>query len=277
MTRIISLLITLTTCLAAQPNSPIVEGILSGSGKGVQPIRAFVFDADRVIPQIATGGDGQSGFFMIFEVFNITERQVDVTIFFADQQGGTMMLPLAPSGELAGGFRVAVPPGGVAFTRTMPTGPMRIGYALVDAPADASGFGLSVGVNAIFNQVVPGRPVFQAGIPVSTPLHDRFFVPYLNTGGFTGTLAIVNVIIPQRVTFIARDTAGMELCRTSRLMGQGEHAAFIIREQLSCAANRDGLLEVRADQPSLSGIGFLAQDDGAFVSQTVFGVLRATP
>jgi hypothetical protein len=255
----------------------LVEGIQPEDTKGPPLVRAFVSSTDRVLPHLASGGDGRNGVFMIFQVFNLTDSPVsEVTIRFVDQQAQSITLPLAPTGEPVSGLRVSnLPPGGVAFARTMPSGSAKTGWALVDAPADPSGLGLSVGLTAIFNQVVPGRPIFQAAIPISTALHNRFFVPYFNTGGFTGTAAVLN-LTPQRVTLIARGTDGTELCRSSRLMGQGEQTAFVIAQQLTCAANRDGVLEVRGDSQSgfgLSGIGFLVQDDGAFVTQTVYGML----
>ncbi len=257
----------------------VIEPLLPDR-KGPPPVRAFVSSGDRLIPQIATGGDGRNGFFMIFEVFNISDQMVDVTVGFLDERAQLMMLPVQGLTGDQPGFRTTLKPGASVFARTLPTGATKIGYAIVGfTPEPASSeLNLPVGINAIFNQVVPGRPVFQAGIPVSTGAHDRFFVPFLNTGGFTGTLAMVSVLA-QRVTFIAHGVDGAELCRSTRLMGQLEHLAGVISQLLSCTANVNGSLEVRADLPGLSGIGFLAQDDGAFVTQPVFGQLRlpATP
>jgi len=58
-------------------------------------------------------------------------------------------------------------------------------------------------------------------------------------------------------------------------MGQGQHLALLIRDALPCTNGTEGMLEVVGQTPGLSGVGFLAADQGlgAFVTLPVWGTL----
>ena len=153
---------------------------------------------------------------------------------------------------------------GVSFATTSSSGPVRIGYAtVVSAPEDA------VAVSSAFSQIVPGRPLFKAFVPLSSVLHAEFFVPFLNSNGQTASLAILS-LTPQSLSLIARNQSGIELCRASLSLGGGRHDAFILHERLPCTRGADGLLHVQGTALGLSAFGLTAQDDGAFVTQPVY-------
>ena len=173
------------------------------------------------------------------------------------QQNGVVLTNNVLTDTIAGG--------GIGFAVTLSSGPVKIGYALVESiPENA------VGVSSAFNQIVPGRPLFQSFVPLSTALHDRFFLPFLNAGGFTGSVAVVS-LLAQDVTFSARSKNGIDLCNDSHSFGTGEHVAFVIHDRLPCTAGIDGVLEVQGSSIGLAGFGITAQDDGAFVTQPVYG------
>ena len=131
----------------------------------------------------------------------------------------------------------------------------------------------SVAVNATFLQLVPGRPLFMAGVPLSSVLHKTAFMPYLSGAGFTPTLALVS-LQSQDVTLIARTGFdGAELCRATMNFGAGHHRSFLLRDVLSCTSTSEGTLEIRGDPllpGSMTGIGFEAHDEGAFVTQPIW-------
>ena len=139
----------------------------------------------------------------------------------------------------------------------------------------------SIAVNATFVQLVPGRPPFMAGIPLSSALHKTAFMPYLSGAGFTPTLALVS-LQPQDVTLIARtDFGGTELCRAIMTFGAGHHKAFLLKDELLCPLleGTEGTLEIRGDPllpGSIAGIGFEAHDEGAFVTQPIWASLEQT-
>jgi hypothetical protein len=128
-----------------------------------------------------------------------------------------------------------------------------------------AGSGL-LGVNAIYTQTVPGRPPFQSSIPLLSPrTHVR--LPFSNLRPLTTTLAWVNPGAEEGdVTLIARDENGVELCRSSTQLAAGGHEAFLVRDRLSCAAGRQGLLEIQAAGEGVASVGYYFHDSGPFTS-----------
>ena len=235
-----------------------------------QPTRvsAFVLPGDRVIPQVATGGDT---FFTKFQMKNLTAAAATVEISIFDSMGQPMAVPYVQDGAsiTAATLTDTIAANGIEFAETQLSGPRLVGYALVrSSPPN------SVAVSAAFNQVIPNRPIFQAFVPLATELHDRFSIPILNTGGFTASTAVV-ALVAQQLTFIARNRSGVELCRDQKMFAEGEHLAFIVRDRLPCTAGADGSLDVVGQEVGLAGFGLTAQDGGAFVTQPVYGPIPA--
>ena len=111
-----------------------------------------------------------------------------------------------------------------------------------------------------------------AGIPVTNTRHSTANMPYVSDGGFTPSLALVSRVA-QTVTLTARSgVEGAERCSTTVSFGTDEHMAFLLRDVLPCTATGEGSLEIRGSSstPELSGIGFLANDEGAFVTQPIW-------
>ena len=123
---------------------------------------------------------------------------------FFNSNGDPMRMPLATvSDDMTGvpsiGFQGILSPGGYGAQVTVQNGSRAaIGYAVVTMePAE------SVAVNATFVNLVPGKPPFMAGIPLSSALHKTAFMPFLADRGFTPSLALVS-LEAQEVTLIAR-------------------------------------------------------------------------
>ena len=183
-----------------------------------------------------------------------------------------MPLPTSPddlTGTPVSGFQGTLSPGGYGAQVTIPNGsPMAIGYAVVTMnPSE------SVAVNATFVNLVPGRPPFMAGVPLSNVLHKTAFMPYLAGSGFTPSLALVSMRA-QDVTLIARSGFdGTELCRATLSFGAGHHRPFLLRDVLSCTSTSEGTLEIRGDPlmpGSLAGMGFEGHAEGAFATQPIW-------
>ena len=220
-----------------------------------------------IIPQIANSGTPESGgFFMIFNAVNVTSDPAMVTVDFFNSQGAPMSMPIL-GGEFPG-FSTTLQPGGYAAVQTVQNGSStRVGYAVVTSTPDDS-----VAVNATFVQLVPGRPPFMAGIPATNTPHGTAYMPYVSDGGFTPSLALVS-LLAQTVTLTARSgVEGAVRCSTTLSFGDGEHRAFLLRDVLPCTATGEGSLEIRdsSSTPALGGIGFLANDEGAFVTQPIW-------
>ncbi len=274
------MLCLLTLNLMAQtvprPAGPYFEPLLDWQYRaGISKRDIVIAPGDEIIPQIANSGTPQNGgFYMIFQASNVSTTMATFQVDFFDPKGESMNMPLPTSpndltGAPARGFQGTLSPGGYGAQVTIPNGsPTAIGYAVVTMnPAK------SVAVNATFLQLVPGRPLFMAGIPLSNVLHKTAFMPYLSGAGFTPTLALVS-LQSQDVTLIARTGSdGAELCRATMNFGAGHHRSFLLRDVLSCTSMSEGTLEIRGDPllpGSMTGIGFEAHDEGAFVTQPIW-------
>ncbi len=229
---------------------------------------AFVLPGDTIIPQIANGG---GSFFMTFEFMGITDSAATVTLAFFDSAGNAMSVPYIQDGvELTATTLIeTVGLKGIEFARTkLDAETVQTGYARVSsAPENA------VAVSASFNQVVADRPLFRAFIPLDSVLHSAFFVPAINSGTQTASMAIVS-LLEQDVAVVARNTNGVELCRVDQQFNGGQHMAFLVRDQLPCTAGINAIVEVAAgDENGLAGFGLTAEDSGAFSTQPVYGPL----
>ena len=149
---------------------------------GIAPRGIVIAPGDTIIPQIANSGTPQDGgFFMIFQASNVSTTMAEFEVDFFDSNGESMNMPLPTSpddltGTPASGFHGTLSPGGYGAQVTIPNNsPTAIGYAVVTMNPAAS-----IAVNATFVQLVPGRPPFMAGIPLSSALHKTAFMPYLS-------------------------------------------------------------------------------------------------
>ena len=259
-----------------RPAGPYFEPIPGRQSKAAtEPPGIVIAPGDEIIPQIANSGTPQAGgYYTMFQAVNVSTERATFRVNFFDGNGEPMSMPLAESpddliGVPASGFRGTLSPGGYGAQVTIPNGsPEAEGYAVVRMdPAE------SVAVNATFVNLVPGRPPFMAGIPLSSTLHKTAFMPYLAGGGFTPSLALVS-LQAQDVTLIARSgTEGDELCRAALSFGAGHHKPFLLKDVLPCTAEAEGTLEIRGDPQlpaSIAGIGFEGHEEGAFVTQPIW-------
>ena len=280
-TRAITLFLWALSSMAQtlpRPAGPYFEPLPDWQYKAVIAPRGIVIaPGDTIIPQIANSGTPQDGgFYMIFQASNVSTTMATLQVDFFDSKGESMNMPLATSpddltGRPVSRFQGTLSPGGYGAQVTIPNdSPTAIGYAVVTMNPAAS-----IAVNATFVQLVPGRPPFMAGIPLSSALHKTAFMPYLSGAGFTPTLALVS-LQPQDVTLIARTGfGGTELCRAIMTFGAGHHKAFLLKDELLCPQleGTEGTLEIRGDPllpGSIAGIGFEAHNEGAFVTQPIW-------
>ncbi len=261
-----------------RPAGPYFEPIPDWQSKAaISPPGIVIAPGDTIIPQIANSGtpqDPAGAFFMIFQAGNVATTMATFQVDFFDTNGEPLNMPLAAhaddlTGAPATGFQGTLSPGGYGAQVTIPNGsPTAIGYAVVTMDPDES-----VAVNATFVNLVPGRPPYMAGIPLSSVLHKTAFMPYLAGGGFTPSLALVSMQA-QVVTLIARDGfEGAELCRVTMEFGKGHHRPFLLRDELPCTSEAEGMLEIQGDPlmpGSIAGIGFEGHVEGAFVTQPIW-------
>ena len=240
--------------------------------------KVFPLAGDDLLPQIANGelGGGQI-FFTAFRIQNITGQAADVDISYLDGDGNPMPLQTLVNPETGAtedhiGIRDTIPANALRFATTWPSAaPIRPGYARV--VSDPPG---AIVVTALFNNLIPGVPLFQAGIPQTNRDHDHFFVPYGNRFDQRSSLAIVS-LTAQTITVNARDTAGNIACMFTRAMGAGSHFPFLVQLELPCTEDSEGTIEVIGQAASMGAVAFTAQPAGetpgagAFTTLQVFG------
>ena len=177
-----------------RPTGPYFEPIPDWHSKaGIEPVQIVIDPGDEILPQIANSGTPESvGFYTMFQAVNVSTERATFRVRFYGADGHTLHMPLARDaddmmGLPASGFGGTLSPGGYGAQVTVPNGSAAaVGYAVVTMePAE------SVAVNATFVNLVPGRPPFMAGIPLSSVMHKTAFMPYLAERGFTPSLALV--------------------------------------------------------------------------------------
>ncbi|MDA0205836.1 MAG: hypothetical protein O2795_10890 [Acidobacteria bacterium] len=234
------------------------------TAQAAEPAQKKVRTVVGIIPQIATGG---GSFFMDFQFVNNSEKFSSVHIEFFDSSGVQMTVPLTSGGFLYTNskYMVDISPQNTLFVSTQRDAPeVQIGYAVVTSDPPNAGV-----VHATFNQVIPGRPLFQAFIPLDDGSRSLFYLPSVNSNGRTSSMAVMSVT-NQGVRYLALDQGGNVLCDSLTVFNQGQHEAFIVPERLPCLAGIDGMVLVAGDPESgIFGVGITAQDGGALVTQPV--------
>ena len=258
-----------------RPTGPYLEPIPDWQAKAGIESQVVIAPGDDILPQIATSGTPDRRGIL----HDVPGRQrLDGT---GDVPGELLQLGRGPHEDAPGdqsaedmtgmpaiGFQGILSPGGYGAQVTVQDGSSAVGYAVVtmDPPE-------SVAVNATFVNLVPGKPPFMAGIPLSSALHKTAFMPFLADRGFTPSLALVS-LEAQEVTLTARaGTAGAELCSKTLEFDANEHKAFLLREHLFCADGTEGTVEIRGNPllpASIAGIGFIGHEGGAFVTQPIW-------
>lgn len=259
-----------------RPAGPYFEPVPDWESKAaIEPAHIVIAPGDDILPQIANSGTPESvGYYTMFQAVNVSTETATFRVRFYASNGRSMNMPLARDADDMIGvphssFGGTLSPGGYGAQVTVPNGSAAaVGYAVVtmDPPE-------SVAVNATFVNLVPGRPPFMAGIPLSSAMHKTAFMPYLAERGFTPSLALVSME-DQDITMIARGGSdGEELCRATVKFGAGHHLPFLLRNHLRCTREGEGTLEIRGDPElpaSIAGIGFIGHEGGAFVTQPIW-------
>ena len=276
-------LVLLSMLFGVVPCSAQIETLLTSKRLAypLEPEKAIPHKEIRVglddlsIPHLASSGSLDSmGFLTFLDLVNITDQTTQLLIVFLDDNGEPVELPLASAGPdgraclecaptFARGITVSLKPGESRQQIIMPTGPTLTGWAGVVARPLAS-----AAVTATFMQIVPGRPLFMAGIPPSTILHRRAWLSTADVGGFTTSLALINGDPDESNLMLLeyhRQDGSIGCFEALRIPPFG-HAAFLVRDLLPCARGGEGSIAILSSK-SFGGLGIWAHDSGGFVTQ----------
>jgi hypothetical protein len=118
---------------------------------------------------------------------------------------------------------------------------------------------------AIFRQSAPGRPDFEAASPIMTSVSSDFLLPFDNTQGYVTSVALVNPNQAATITMSIRDENGVPISSSTLRLPAGGQTAFVLKDQISGAANRRGVAEFSCPT-GLTGLGLRFSPGGAFTS-----------
>ncbi len=213
---------------------------------------------DTVIPQVVGGGYWSTTITLV----NLDPMAATVTLRFYGGDGQPKAFELVGKGTLAV-VTGTIPVGGsiTITTASGPAIPEAQGWAELVTDNDIGGM-------AVFCQAVPGRPDFEAVVPITSKYDTRVLFPFDNTGGLTTSYAIVNPIsiASATVRVAIRDENGASLGAYSLSLDPREHVAFTSKERWPVTENRRGVIELSTTGVGLSALGLRFNDGGAFTS-----------
>ena len=219
------------------------------------------------IAQVAIGDDRWS---MEFVVVSLEETTQAFTLIFYDGPGDLMSVPMVGLGERSD-WADNVPPGGVRTMNTTNQGPLRQGYARLDANAE------SFALYAVLTSVDPSgsSPPFRTFVPGVRRLADQQRLFFNNTSFNVSCVAIasqVSVSSEEPIRIIARDKNGAEIQRTEfQNLDQGQHTAFCLPavDVLPLTAGRLGVLDIIGTS---AVIGFTFDSEGKMHTEMPYSV-----
>jgi hypothetical protein len=223
------------------------------------------FLAEEVFPHIAIGGVWSS---------EITFVNIDGGIavfplrFF--KPDGTPWLVTIPGTGTFSEFQITVLPGRIfSFTLASPGPNVETGWALIDQPS-----GATVGGHVIFADRTPGRPLFEAVVPLSLYWENEFFIPFDNTGGNTTCMALANSSTFSDTSLFLEffDQNGASIHLASRPLQLRRQQSFCLPGEYPLTAGKKGVAKVVGTASQLSALGFRFNPGGAFT--TLFPMSR---
>jgi hypothetical protein len=211
-------------------------------------------------PHVADGG-GAGGWRTTFTLVNRSATVSSAIVNFYDGQGAPLNVRV---GDQTGSqFPVTIPPLGVAQIKTEPEGPLKTGWAVVQAAEPVSGL-------AIFTWGSSSADfVDEVGVPAAVPLRSMSAFAQMGAGTSTG-IAIANPNAGSvNVTLVLRNSDAQELARTTlTLPGMGQIARYI-HELFPAMGQTEftGKLDISSTQPLVALA--LRQRENTFTSLPV--------
>lgn len=226
---------------------------------------------DTVFPQIVAGGSWTTTITLV----NLDVKPSRVTLMFGVSEGGDLFLNFVgvaqpPRSTLS----YEIPVNGCVTIQTVDTGSLQQGYGLLLA-ASPFGNGGKVGGVAVFRQMVPGQPEFEAAVPLSALTEKRFRIPFDNMDGFSTGIALMTfgadsqgevIRTPTTVQAEFWDEGGVRLGTGSLALPFVAHRAFSLADQFPALANKRGSIEFRSSKDFMAGLGLRFGPGGAFTS-----------
>ena len=224
---------------------------------------------DQVFAHVVDGGTWKTTFVLT----NLTGTATPYLLGFFGNDGRPLTLPIVGIGNTAAVSGTIAPYGTLILETAGSSEDLKQGSAIffcLDRPATdpaAKPVGTTVGGAAIFRQRVPGRPDFEAVVPVSSLEDSKLTFPFDNSGGFVTGVALVNAStnLGSALVFL-RDEDGKIIGQDLILLGSRNKSVFVVPEKYPQTAGKRGSIEVVASTAGLGGLGLRFNPNGSFTS-----------
>ena len=226
--------------------------------------------SDLVIPHVVDGATWKTTIMLV----NVGSATAYYTVTFVAEDGGFLNLPLvglgirgSVGGSLGANATATIETEGVSEQ-------LQQGSAFLmtyDRPPDEPGASYapaSLGGMAILRQRIPGKPDFEAAVPICSMFDTQFVAPFDNREGFTTGLALVNSSpsAASPVTLVIRDSSGITIAQHTFTLPPRNHTAFDLATRYPEMSGQAGSVLVSTTAGSLSGMSLRFSPEGAFTS-----------
>ena len=228
----------------------LLEFQLVGTAQKVTPKSTSTYSSsiDGVIAQVVDGSSWKT----IITLVNLDTDIATYSIHFYTDDGFPMVLTTTAgtgaviSGTLqVGGSQVIETPGTKAN--------LSQGWAYVETSNTTGG-------NAIFRQSIPGRPDFEASMPIITYVDSNdYILPFDHITSSTG-VAVVNPLTWTSITVFVtfRDEQGNKFYVDSFTLGPLQHTAFSLSDRFPQSVGRRGVVELATPGLTMNVLGLRA-------------------
>jgi hypothetical protein len=232
---------------------------LGTRGKPGAPRHMTVFPGDRVLPQFVDGGFWSTEVTLI----NLDTKTIHVSVYFCADDGSDLAVLLAGEARKWRGMDITLDPQNSAALETAGTDTaLSQGWVFIETDdiEDAlAGLG-------VFRLRVPGKPDFEAVVPITSLFEHHFLLLFDNTNDRSTGMAIANPFTTQSVSAVIRDEDGNVIGERSLRLGALEHMAASLPVYWKETQNRRGSIEFKTSEYGLTALGLRFNPTGPFTS-----------
>jgi len=217
-----------------------------------------VFSGDEVLAQFVDGDAWSTSVTFV----NLDTKVLKFSLYFVADDGRDLQIPIVGLGTVRG-VSFTLPVNNTITMETQGTGnTLRQGFAYIDQP-----LGTKVGGFGTFRQRVPGRPDFEAVVPIVSRFDDRFVLLYDNTRGFSTGIAIANPNSDRKIIPITvRDEDGKVLATRTITMDSLTHLAGSVSVTWPETVGKRGSVEFQMNGFGAGVLGLRFNPSGSFTS-----------
>lgn len=227
------------------------------------PLAALNSTGDIILVHFADGLQWTT----TFTVLNLDTTQASYTLYFYDDNGNSLNLPIG--GMSVPSYSGVLAVNGSAVIQTMGGGSgVRQGWARLNSSQKLGAQAVYVNHTNIAN--------YEAAVPIGQ-VSNAFRIAFDNTGAYFTGVAIANLDQLNPVTIIAtfRDETGAQIVSAplSAVIKPYGHVALLLNQSFPTTAGQIGTVDFTCPSfCSISGLGLRFDTNGPFTSTSAFGL-----